>query len=156
MGATRRRDGTHPLYPPARTAGMLRVARNVYDAAVDHAREGQPREVCGVLGGDRGPTSHARTLHRAENVAADPHTEYRIDPTEQLALMEAVEANGEDVVGFYHSHPRGPAAPSQTDRRRATWTGRSYVIVVLDGAHPYVGSWRWTGESFEREAVALA
>ena len=135
---------------------MLRVTREVYDTAIDHAREGAPSEVCGVLGGDRGATSHARTLRRAENVAADPRTEYRIDPTEQLALMEEVETGGDEVVGFYHSHPRGPAQPSPTDRRRATWTDRSYVIVVLDGAHAYVGSWRWTGEEFERETVALA
>ena len=135
---------------------MFRVAREVYDAAIDHAREGAPAEVCGVLGGDRGATSHARTVHRAGNVAANPRIEYRMDPTEQLALLEEVEAGGEDVVGFYHSHPRGPAEPSPTDRRRATWTGRSYVIVVLDGTHPYVGSWRWTGEEFERETVALA
>ncbi len=134
---------------------MLRLTRAVYDAAIDHAREGAPAEVCGVLGGDRGPRSRVRTLRRAENVADVPHTEYRIDPTAQLALMEEIEADGEAVVGFYHSHPRGPAAPSPTDRRCATWTGRYYVIVVLDGAHPYVGSWRWTGEAFEREAVAL-
>jgi len=134
---------------------MLRLTRQVYDAAVDHAREGAPAEVCGVLGGDRGSTSHARTLHRAENVAASPRVEYRIDPTEQLKLIEEVETSGKEVVGFYHSHPRGPAEPSPTDRRRATWTGRSYVIVVLDGDHPYVGSWRWAGEAFEREAVAL-
>lgn len=136
--------------------GMLRMTSEVYDAAIDHAREGAPAEVCGVLGGDRGVRSHARTLRRAENVADVPRTEYRIDPTEQLALLEAVEASGEDVIGFYHSHPDGPAAPSPTDRRRATWTGRSYVIVVLDGEYPYVGSWRWTGEEFEREAVTLA
>jgi proteasome lid subunit RPN8/RPN11 len=135
---------------------MLRLTREVYDAAIDHAREGAPAEVCGVLGGERGPTSHARTLRRAENVAADPRTEYRIDPAEQLALMEEVEAAGEEVVGFYHSHPHGPAEPSPTDRRRATWTERSYLIVVLDGGWPYVGSWRWTGERFAREAVALS
>ena len=135
---------------------MLRVTREVYDAAVDHAREGLPAEVCGVLGGDRGATSHARTLRRAENAAADPRTEYRIDPAEQLALMEEVEAAGQEVVGFYHSHPRGPAEPSPTDRRRATWADRSYLIVVLEGEWPYVGSWRWTGQRFAREAVALS
>ena len=135
---------------------MLRVTREVYDAAVDHAREGLPAEVCGVLGGDRGATSHARTLYRAENAAADPRTEYRIDPAEQLALMEEVEAAGQEVVGFYHSHPRGPAEPSPTDRRRATWADRSYLIVVLEGEWPYVGSWRWTGQRFARQAVALS
>ncbi|MFT4881989.1 MAG: proteasome lid subunit RPN8/RPN11 [Natronomonas sp.] len=135
---------------------MLRITRAVYDAAIDHAREDAPAEVCGVLGGDRGATGHARTLRRAENAADEPRTEYRIEPTAQLALIEEIEADGEEVVGFYHSHPGGPAAPSPTDRRCATWTDRSYVIVVLDGGWPYVGSWRWTGERFEQETVTLS
>jgi proteasome lid subunit RPN8/RPN11 len=48
------------------------------------------------------------------------------------------------VVGFYHSHPRGPAAPSETDRDRATWTGYVYAIVAPEAVVAY----RWTGASF--------
>jgi proteasome lid subunit RPN8/RPN11 len=133
---------------------MLELTRGVYDAVIDHAREGRPREVCGVLGGEAGDPALARTHRRAENAAADPRREYRIDPGEQLALLEAVETAG-DVVGFYHSHPAGPPRPSPTDEARAAWEGYSYLIVAMDGEHPYVGSWRWTGEAFEREAVAV-
>jgi proteasome lid subunit RPN8/RPN11 len=72
-------------------------------------------------------------------------------------LLDALEARGPDLVGFYHSHPAGPPAPSATDVARATWPGLSYVIVVLDGRHPYVGSWRWNAEAgtFDQEVVAL-
>lgn len=42
------------------------------------------------------------------------------------------------VVGFY-SHPTGPTAPSETDRDRATWPNRSYVLCAVDG-YPFVGS----------------
>ena len=38
----------------------------------------------------------------------------------------------------------------------ATWAGYSYVIVSLDGSTPEIGSWRWTGEGFERERVEVA
>jgi proteasome lid subunit RPN8/RPN11 len=69
--------------------------------------------------------------------------------------MRTIEDGGEDVVGFYHSHPSGPPRPSQTDTARATWEGYSYVIVSLDGQQPYVGSWRWTGDHFEQEVVAI-
>ncbi len=133
---------------------MLRLAREIYDGVIDHAR-GKETEVCGVLGGDHGDPSTATTIRRAENVAADPRSEYRIDPGEQLALMESIEEEGRDVVGFYHSHPDGPAGTSATDAARAAWTGYSYVIVVLDGRYPFVGSWRWTGTAFKPEAVVL-
>ncbi|MEA5388248.1 desampylase [Haloarculaceae archaeon H-GB11] len=135
---------------------MLTIARETYDALVDHARSGTPAEVCGVLGGTHGDeASTATTARRVENVAETPRTRYALDPAEQLQAIEAIEAEGLETVGFYHSHPAGPPGPSETDAANATWPGVSYVIVVLDGAHPYVGSWRWTGEAFRQETVAL-
>ncbi|MFB6184596.1 MAG: desampylase [Haloarculaceae archaeon] len=134
----------------------ISFTRDAYDAVVDHAHEGAPEEVCGVLGGTDGDAARVTTVRRAANVAASPRTAYALDPGEQLAAMESIEAAGDDVVGFYHSHPDGPAGPSRTDAERATWPGASYVIVVLDGAHPFVGSWRWTGDGFDGERVTRA
>jgi proteasome lid subunit RPN8/RPN11 len=146
----------------------LVLDRPVRDAVVEHARDGDPEEVCGVLGGTHGTvgtdggageadvgSSYARTARRVSNVAAEPRSRYELDPTEQFRAMEAVEAAGDAVVGFYHSHPRGPLAPSATDEALATWAGYSYVIVSLGGPEPEVGSWRWTGEAFRRERVEL-
>jgi proteasome lid subunit RPN8/RPN11 len=146
----------------------LVLDRSVHDAVVEHARDGAPEEVCGVLGGvhgaddgtsardvDDGDPSHARTAHRVPNVASAPRTRYELDPSEQFRTMEAIEDAGDDVVGFYHSHPRGPPAPSATDEALATWAGYAYVIVSLGGPEPELGSWRWTGEAFERERVDI-
>lgn len=133
---------------------MLALTAGVRDALLAHAREGAPDEVCGVLGGSgRGREEEARvtSVHRVPNVAARPRTAYRLAPEDQFAAMEAVEAAGETVVGFYHSHPRGPPCPSATDEARATWPDHYYVIVVPEAA--FVGAWRWTGERFEREPV---
>lgn len=134
---------------------MLTLTRTTYDAVVDHALEGAPMEVCGVLGGERGDPNHATTARHADNVADAPRTAYAIDPAEQLELMTAIEDGGDEIVGFYHSHPRGPPRPSETDASRATWPDRSYVVVALGGDHPHVGSWRWTGERFEREVLGV-
>ncbi len=136
---------------------MLSLARDAYDDILAHAEAGGDEEVCGVLAGERGEsgdTSRVEAVHRAENVADSPRTRYRIDPEEQLAIIEAIEGSGREVVGFYHSHPRGPPVPSETDAERAAWPGYSYAI-CLPGERPYLGSWRWTGEAFERETVAL-
>lgn len=135
----------------------IEFEREAYDAVVEHAREGAPEEVCGVLGGEYGPhCSRVRTVRRAENAAESPKTRYAIDPAEAIELIEGIEAEDEDLVGFYHSHPAGPPGPSETDTDRAAWPGKSYVIVALDG-EPFVGAWRWNGEDgrFEGEAVRL-
>lgn len=141
---------------PAPEGPMIELPRSVYSGLVDHALAGAPEEVCGVLGGDYGEgTTVVRTFRRAENVAETPRTEYSIDPAEQLELIEAIEADGDEVAGFYHSHPAGPPQPSPTDAERATWPGLSYVIVVLDGQYPYMGSWRWdeAAETFSQEVL---
>lgn len=136
---------------------MLSLSRAAYDEILAHAEAGGEQEVCGILAGERregGDAARVETVHRATNVADHPKTRYRIDPEEQLAIIESTEDAGREVVGFYHSHPTGPPVPSETDAERAAWPGYSYVI-CLPGERPYLGSWRWTGESFEREAVAL-
>ena len=140
-------------------AGTLWLPPAVRERIVDRAREGAPEEVCGVLGGrrtaDGDPTVAVERADPVPNVASAPRTTYELDPAAQLEAMRGVEAEGLTVVGFYHSHPEGPRRPSATDEARATWPGRSYLIVALDGPEPSVGSWRWTGERFVEERVRV-
>ncbi|WP_459806721.1 desampylase [Halopiger thermotolerans] len=129
----------------------LVIPEAVRDAVLERARDGQPDEICGVFGGDfDSQRSHVRSQYPAENAAETPRTRYRIDPEEQLAIFERLEDRGEEIVGFYHSHPRGPPRPSATDAAQATWPDRSYLIVSLE---PFaVGSWRWrSGEQASDE-----
>ncbi|QLG27842.1 M67 family metallopeptidase [Halorarum halophilum] len=120
----------------------------------ERATDGAPEEVCGVLVGRRGAHEPFRPDRVQEaipvpNVAASPRTRYELDPAETLSVVEGAEAAGDDVVGFYHSHPRGPIEPSPTDRERATWTGYVYTIVSPDDLAAY----RWTGDEFRRLRV---
>ena len=133
---------------------MLSVSQEVYETVIDHARRGGKEEVCGVLGGEYGEEHrYAYTGREAENVADTPRSTYRIEPKEQLELMEEIRKRGQDIVGFYHSHPSGPPRPSATDAAQATWPGYSYLIVSLSGEYPFVGSWCWTGERFQPEVL---
>lgn len=135
---------------------MIVVPPAVRTTIVERAREGAPEEVCGVLGGEYDPDSRSlvRSQYPAENVADRPRTRYRIDPEEQLAIFDRLEAHDEEIVGFYHSHPRGPPRPSATDKAQATWPDRSYVIVSLDPLN--VDSWRWRAGAGDREEDASA
>lgn len=108
-----------------------------------------------MLGGERasdGGTGasaldRVTTCRRVRNVAPAPRTRYELDPEATLAAVDAFEAAGEDLVGFYHSHPTGPAEPSATDRTQATWSGYVYCIVLP--REDAVRAWRWTGDRFD-------
>lgn len=136
---------------------MIVIPRAHYDEIIDLARESGELEICGILGGHHDPNrSVVESVHPTANAAAHPRTRYEIDPEKQLSLIEEIEARGQAVVGYYHSHPNGPPRPSATDAEQATWDGYSYVIVSMDG-EPYVGSWRWDGTEnrFRQELVVL-
>ncbi|WP_224334744.1 desampylase [Haloprofundus halobius] len=165
-----------PPTPPSRPPPRLLLAATARKAIFSHAREGLraddgPREVCGVLVGERtggradggsdegdgnadGAPDRVTDVRRVPNVAADPRTRYELDPEVTLSAIESVEAAGDDVVGFYHSHPESRARPSATDRREATWEG--YVYLVVSPARDELGAWRWTGERFEALDVESA
>lgn len=140
------------------TSSRLVLPTDVRTALFSHARDGVAdgrKEVCGVLAGERG-AEHDRVTdaRRVTNVADAPRVAYELDPEETLRTVEAIEAAGLDVVGFYHSHPESAARPSETDRAQATWTGHVYCIV--SPAEDAIRAWRWTGESFERLDVVDA
>ncbi|SFC43856.1 Proteasome lid subunit RPN8/RPN11, contains Jab1/MPN metalloenzyme (JAMM) motif [Halobiforma haloterrestris] len=136
---------------------MIELLRSAYDEIVYQAYDGDEREVCGILAGEYDPDHTVVTdAYPAENVADNPEIRYAIDPEEQFEITERIEEEGLEVAGFYHSHPAGPAEPSETDAARATWPDFSYVIVALDG-YPFVGSWRWRDEEerFDGERVRV-
>ncbi|MFC7167605.1 desampylase [Halospeciosus flavus] len=137
---------------------MLVLAADVYEAVLEHAREDAPLEACGVLAGERDPESgvaRAVSVHRAHNAADAPRVAYEIDPADLLHLIESIEEAGREVVGFYHSHPAGPPHLSDRDRREATWEGYHYLLVSLAGSTAICDAWRWTGEEFVRDDVAV-
>ncbi|ESS12291.1 MAG: putative metal-dependent protease of the PAD1/JAB1 superfamily [uncultured archaeon A07HR60] len=136
---------------------MIEFPRNLYDDVIYHAYQGDEEEICGVLGGTHGDQrSVVESVYQADNAADVPQVRYYIDPEEQFRIVEELEGDGEEVIGFYHSHPAGGSQPSDTDAARATWPDRSYVIVALDG-YPFVGAWRWQGDeaSFDQESVRV-
>ncbi|WP_228546093.1 desampylase [Halegenticoccus tardaugens] len=136
----------------------LALAESVRGDVLAHAAAGArdpagPREVCGVLVGERNDAGRSRVVDavRVPNVADDPRTAYELDPVATLAAIESAERDGRDLVGFYHSHPESAPLPSAADRARATWTG--YVYLIASPATDELRAWRWSGEAFDPVAV---
>jgi [CysO sulfur-carrier protein]-S-L-cysteine hydrolase len=128
----------------------MRIARELYDQLVAHARSEAPNECCGMVASENG---RAVRVHPAENAAASP-LRYEIEGREQLRIMTAIEDDGLDLGAIYHSHTRTAPEPSQTDINLALYPDALYVIVGLAAAEPEVRAWRIVdGEVSEAELV---
>jgi proteasome lid subunit RPN8/RPN11 len=114
---------------------MLKLSQAAYDSLRQHGEETYPHECCGVLLGrfdDDGSKTVSR-IARCGNTRADsPHNRYNIDPRELIRIQREGRERGEDIVGFYHSHPDHPAHWSTTDLAEAHWFGCSYVITSVE------------------------
>jgi proteasome lid subunit RPN8/RPN11 len=62
------------------------------------------------------------------NVHPEPATRFEIDPESLIRAHRAARAGGAQVVGYFHSHPRGAAAPSATDRALSAGDGSVWAI----------------------------
>src|ERR1700681_3533399 len=114
---------------------MLNLSQSDYQALRRHGEETYPHECCGVLLGrfaDDGTKTVSR-IARCGNTREDsPHNRYHIDPKELIRIQREGRERGEDIVGYYHSHPDHPAQPSKTDLADAHWPGYSYVITSVE------------------------
>ena len=135
----------------------------------DHGAETYPHECCGALLGrdlDAGATSapEVAKLPSREIVALHPLVNRRDDsPRNRFSVTsddvrdaeKAAREKGVDVVGWYHSHPDHPAAPSEYDRDHA-WPWYSYIIVsVANGKPQDMTSWRLTDDRSQFTSEAL-
>lgn len=150
---------------------MIGFQPEVWEALRRHGEETYPHECCGVLLGTvlpgtlpgAGAARTATLAIRCGNERRDqPERRYAIDPRELLRAQKVARERGEEIVGFYHSHPDHPARPSATDLAEAHWLGCSYVITrVAGGRAEATGSFllAGTGEEdkrFEEEEVLAA
>jgi proteasome lid subunit RPN8/RPN11 len=128
---------------------MLNLTHTDYAALRRHGEETYPHECCGILLG-RMDDDGARTVTstaRCGNTRTDsPQNRYNIDPRELVRIQREGRERGEDIVGFYHSHPDHPAHWSPTDFEEAHWIGCSYVITSVDkGKAAVTNSFELTG-----------
>lgn len=107
----------------------MRISQALIDELVSHAREDAPNECCGLIGGVDGV---ATDIHRVPNAAASP-LRFEMDPQEQYNAWKAIEDDGKELLGIYHSHTKSAAYPSQTDVNQAVaWPDPIWVIVSLE------------------------
>jgi proteasome lid subunit RPN8/RPN11 len=130
---------------------MVKLLRVHVEELFAHAREQNPAECCGLIGG--GADGRARTIYRLRNTAADPLVAYEAAAADLFAAQRSIRQRGEQLLGIYHSHPRArEPEPSASDVRLAYYPSAIYFIIGLSGATATLRAFR-IDESAGRWAV---
>jgi len=93
-----------------------------------HVEREREVECCGLLAGRGGIIS---VIFAAANAAENSSTSYEIAPRDLCRIMREIHASGLELLGIYHSHPRGENFPSSRDIERAYYPETPYFILSL-------------------------
>ena len=107
-----------------------------------------PLEACGLL---LGRDALIGLVRPTPNIHPTPATHFEIDPQALIDAHRAARVGGAQIIGYYHSHPKGEAAPSATDRAMAMGDGLVWAIV----ARGEVRFWRDGAGGFEALSYAV-
>jgi proteasome lid subunit RPN8/RPN11 len=121
----------------------LKLPGSIVEQIRRQGERAYPAECCGVLGGraDGGSAKEVVSATQALNRRTDDPHRYLIAPDDLRRVEGDLRADGLEIVGYYHSHPDHPAAPSAFDAEHA-WPWYSYVIVRVDrGRAADLASW---------------
>ena len=116
----------------------------------DDGESAYPNECCGVLIGeiDNSGVKTVRHAQAIDNAREDGEQYHRflITPEDMMRAEQTARTMRLDVIGFYHSHPDHPAAPSDYDKDHAL-PFYSYVIVSIEqGKAKELTSWELTAD----------
>ena len=121
----------------------INIQSEEYSKIVTHACEGYPHEVVGILAGNRSSNTvtEVKTLF---NERGDTNNRYKVGALTLMRAEQALESQGLEIVGYYHSHPDHPSQYSEYDREHAL-PNMSYLIVsIVEGQENTKQSWRLT------------
>jgi proteasome lid subunit RPN8/RPN11 len=128
---------------------MLRIDDVLFKEMVEHGLREFPNEACGLLAGRDGEPVRFFAM---KNLDASP-VSYRLDPKEQLHVFDAMDDEGLDLLGIFHTHTHSEAYPSETDTKLAFYPDAYYLVMSLsDREHPVLRTFRiLEGEITEEE-----
>jgi len=127
----------------------ISLPADVWDQILCQAMAGAPLEICGLVSLDAMGGFH---VYPVDNELRSP-VRFRMAPQEMLNAFLKMEEGREELFAIYHSHPSGPAVPSETDRVEDVYP---QVVKLISACQD--GKWTLNGFRLETEgyrAIAL-
>lgn len=133
----------------------LYLSPSAWERIHEHAKTGYPHEVVGVLAGRRDDGEIAQATPLQNQSQSRPGDRYTVDGLELMRTERALEAQGLEIVGYYHSHPDHPAMYSDTDRDLALPTMAYLITSVRQGVVGDTRCWRLRADRTEMDEDRL-
>ena len=134
--------------PFLRRSTRLEITVQQWEKMRDDAEQKSPEEACGLLAGTIDKDSYKTVcVIPTTNILHSP-VGYRLDPQEQLELFKQIEEQDWELIGIYHSHPKGPEEPSSIDIAEAYYPEVVYLIWC-----GWAGDWTCRGFLIQEEMV---
>ena len=111
---------------------MVRISRSVISKIENHGERAYPEECCGImLGITEGSNQTVEEIAELENEQdKNRRRRFFVTPKQYMQSEKIAAERKLELLGFYHSHPDHPAAPSDFDRDHALpWF--TYVIISV-------------------------
>ena len=133
---------------------MITVTLPQLERIFAHAKESDPAECCGLIGG---AASRVTSIYPLHNIAANTIVSYEAAPEDLFAAQRQMRERSEELFAIYHSHPRSSEpAPSETDVRLAYYPQAIYFIIGLAGPTPVIRAFRIAEREARWEQVEYA
>ena len=137
---------------------MIIIEQNSRALLVEDAVNTFPDECCGFLFGTEDEEEN-RTISEilvVDNAKeGDKTRRFEISPFDYLKAEQFAIDRNLSLLGIYHSHPKHPAIPSETDRKSAQPFFSYVIISVLENNIVTLRSWRLNEEEqFEEEKIS--
>ncbi len=133
----------------------MKIPRNVFESIVDHSRESEPAECCGILLSRYDDPGMVDNALRAENTEKfRPREVYVLGHKAHMKAVDLEISEGNRIVGYYHSHPHGGTKLSARDAMQAV-EGVTYLIIGGDTEEASYAAWRLEGRRFIEESVEV-
>ena len=137
----------------------IKVLKEHLEQIRRHGEQTYPHECCGfLLGTSENGLNELREVYAAENERSDSrHNRYLITPEQYRRADQHARSRDVGIIGYYHSHPDHPAAPSGYDLDHSCWPGESYIIVSVEqGKAAALNSFSKPDyERFEQEEILI-
>lgn len=119
---------------------------------LDSVNSALPFEACGLLGGTLRRQQMSLHVYPATNFARSKHA-FLIRSKELRRLQREIRQAGLNLVGCYHSHPRGGAVPSSADKNQAGQQG--FIWIICAPLQRSIRAFSWSGQRFTSRSLRL-
>src|SRR5882724_507030 len=136
---------------------MIIVQNPSRNLMIEDALKAFPDECCGFMFGTEDEEENriiTEILVVNNAKEGDKTRRFEISPLDYLKAEQYAIDNNLLLLGIYHSHPKHPAIPSETDRQAAQPFFSYVIISVLENNIITLRSWRLNEEEkFEEEKI---